>query len=74
MLFFSIKLISIKKFNRNKIRKYIAIQSFLRYSLVPIMLISTIGIIYSIILIIIPIGWYIIFASLSGEKMLRPRM
>lgn len=74
MLFFSIKLLSIKKFDRNKIKKYIAIQSFLRYSLVPIMLISTIGIIYSIILIIIPIGWYIIFAPLSGEKILKPRM
>ena len=74
MLFFSVKLISIKIFDRNKIKKYIAIQSFVRYSLVPIMLISTIGILYSIILIIIPIAWYIIFVPLSGEKLLKPRM
>jgi 4-hydroxybenzoate polyprenyltransferase len=75
VLFFSIKLLSIKIFNRNKIRKYIAIQSFLRYSLVPIMLISIIpSIFYSVILIIFPIAWYIIFTPLIGEKLLRPRM
>lgn len=74
VLFFSGKLLSIKKFNRNEIRKYIAIQSFLRYSLVPIMLISIIGVIYAIILIIFPIIWYIIFTPIIGEKLFRPRM
>ncbi len=74
VFFLTIKLVSIKKFDRNKIRKYIAGQSFLRYSLVPIMLISTIGLNYSIILIIFPIAWYLIFAPLLGEKMFRPRM
>jgi 4-hydroxybenzoate polyprenyltransferase len=75
VLFFSIKLLSIKIFNRNKIRKYIAIQSFLRYSLVPIMLISIVpSIVYSIILIIFPIAWYLVFAPLIGEKLFRPRM
>ncbi len=75
VLFFSIKLLSIKIFNRNKIRKYIAIQSFLRYSLVPIMLISIIpSILYSAILIVFPIIWYIVFTPLIGEKLLRPRM
>lgn len=74
MIYFSIKLISIKKFERDAIRKYIGLQSFLRYSLVPIMLISTIGILYSVILIIFPILWYIIFTSLIGEKLFKPRM
>lgn len=75
VVFFSIKLLSIKIFNRNKIRKYIAVQSFLRYSLVPIMLISIVpSILYSVILIIFPIVWYIIFTPLIGEKLLRPRM
>jgi len=74
VLFFSAKLVSIKTFDRNKIRKYISIQSFLRYSLVPIMLIPTIPLIYSLILIIFPIVWYIIFTPLIGEKLFRPRM
>lgn len=74
VLFFSFKLLSLKRFNRDAIRKYIGIQSFLRYSLVPIMLIPIIGIIPSIILIFFPIIWYIIFTPLLGEKLFRPRM
>jgi 4-hydroxybenzoate polyprenyltransferase len=74
VLFFSVKLLSLKKFERNTIRKYIAIQSFLRYALVPIMLIPLIGIIPGVILVIFPFAWYIIFTPLSGEKLLRPRM
>jgi 4-hydroxybenzoate polyprenyltransferase len=74
VLFFSTKLVSIKTFDRNKIRKYIAIQSFLRYSLVPIMLIPIIPLIYSLVLLIFPIAWYIIFTPLIGEKLFRPRM
>jgi 4-hydroxybenzoate polyprenyltransferase len=74
VLYFSIRLLSIKIFNRNQIRKYIATQSFLRYSLVPIMLISTIGVLYSLILIIFPILWYIIFTLLLGENLLKPKM
>ena len=74
MLYFSVRLISIKKFDRDAIRKYIGLQSFLRYSLVPIMLVSFIGILYSAILIILPILWYIIFTPLVGEKLFKPRM
>lgn len=74
VLYFSVKLLSIKIFDRNKIRKYIGIQSFLRYSLVPIMLISIIGVTYSAFLIIVPIVWYIIFTPLIGEKLFKPRM
>jgi len=73
-IYFSVKLLSIKTFDRNTIRKYIGIQSFLRYSLVPIMLISVIGAMYSVILIVFPIVWYIGFAPLLGEKLFKPRM
>jgi len=74
MLYQNLKLLRIKVFDRNIIKKYISIQSFVRYSLVPIMLISTIGILNSVILIIIPVVWYIFFVPLSGEKMFKPRM
>ncbi len=73
-LILSIKFLTMGKFDRSKIRKIIGIQSFLRYSLVPIMLISIIGVYYSILLIIIPIIWYIIFTPLIGEKIFKPRM
>ena len=70
----SVKLLTIKTFKRNTIRKYIALQSFLRYSVVPLMLVRIIDIVPSVILIILPIAWYMIFAPLLGEKLFRPRM
>jgi hypothetical protein len=63
-----------KIFDRSKIRKIIGIQSFLRYSLVPIMLIPIIGTLPSVILIIFPIAWYILFTPLLGEELFKPRM
>ncbi|MCD6468477.1 MAG: UbiA family prenyltransferase [Thermoplasmata archaeon] len=74
VLFFSIKLLSLKTFDRNIIRRFIATQSFLRYSLVPIMLISMIGVMYSTALILFPMIWYLVFTPLVGEKLFRPRM
>lgn len=68
------KFLTQKTFNRGKIRKIIGVQSFLRYSLVPLMLISIIGVMYSAILIIFPMVWYIIFTPLLGEKLFKPRM
>ena len=73
-LFLSIRFLTMKTFNRDKIRKIIGVQSFLRYSLVPIMLISSIGFNKSILLILIPIVWYILFTPLIGEKLFKPRM
>jgi len=74
VLFFSLKLLSLKLFDRKIIRKYISIQSFLRYSLVPLMLLSIIGLIPAIILIFLPIVWYIVFTPLTGVKLFQPRM
>lgn len=73
-LFLSGRILTLKTFNRNKIRKIIGVQSFLRYSLVPIMLISIIGAIPSFVLIIFPIIWYILFTPLLGEELFKPRM
>ena len=74
VILLSAKLVTIKTFDRSKIQKYIGFQSFLRYSLVPIMLISLIPWYYSIILIFFPIVWYIVFTPLVGERLFRPRM
>ena len=73
-LFLDTKLLRLKTFNRRQIRKLIGIQSFLRYSLVPVMLFKIIGILPSILLILIPILWYIIFTPFLGEKLFKPRM
>lgn len=74
VLFSTWRLLSLKKFDRDRIKKIISAEAYLRYSLVPVMLISIIGLFWSIILIIFPILWYILLAPLSGEKLFRPRM
>jgi 4-hydroxybenzoate polyprenyltransferase len=74
VLFFSIRLVMMTRFDRDRIRKYIGLQSFLRYSLVPIMLVPLIGPLGMLILIVFPIAWYIIFTPLVKEKLFKPRM
>ncbi|MBN1168265.1 UbiA family prenyltransferase [Candidatus Woesebacteria bacterium] len=74
LLVLSVKFLTMKIFDRSKIRKLIGIQSFLRYSLVPIMLIPIIDILPSVILIFFPIVWYIVFTPLLGEELFKPRM
>jgi hypothetical protein len=73
-LFLDTKLLTIRTFNRSQIRKLIGVQSFLRYSLVPVMLFKIIGIVPAILLILIPIAWYIVFTPFLGEKLFKPRM
>ncbi|MCX6664687.1 MAG: UbiA family prenyltransferase [Euryarchaeota archaeon] len=72
VLFISAKLLMLHTFERNKIRKLITAETFLRYSLVPLMLIPLIDILPAILLLILPFIWYILFAPLIGEKLFRP--
>ncbi len=74
VLFFSFRLVMMNRFDRDRIRKYIGLQSFLRYSLVPIMLYPVIGWLAMLILIVYPIVWYIAFTPLVKEKLFKPRM
>ncbi len=72
VLFVSAKLLMLHTFERNKIRKLITAETFLRYSLVPIMLIPLIEFFPALILLILPFIWYVLFAPLIGEKLFRP--
>jgi 4-hydroxybenzoate polyprenyltransferase len=74
VLYLSIKLLTIKTFNRGKIQKLIGTQTFLRYSIIPIMLIPYIDLWIALILIVFPLAWYIVLTSLIGERLFRPRM
>lgn len=74
VLFFSFRLVLMNTFDRDRIRRYIGIQSFLRYSLVPIMLVPVIGVLAMAILVVFPIAWYIVFTPLVKEKLFKPRM
>ncbi|MFH1101944.1 MAG: UbiA family prenyltransferase [Methanobacteriota archaeon] len=72
VLFTSGKMLSLKTFERNKLRKLITMQAFLRYSLVPLMLIPLITLLPAIVLILFPFIWYILFTPMIGEKLFRP--
>jgi 4-hydroxybenzoate polyprenyltransferase len=79
MLYTGILMLSIKRFERNKLRKMISIQLFMWYFIVPVMLLLVIGTLYEailivLILIILPLGWYIFFSILIGEKILEPEI
>ena len=72
VLFASIKMLRLKIFERNTLRRLITMQTFLRYSLVPLMLIPLIAVVPAVILILLPFIWYIVCAPLIGEKLFRP--
>jgi 4-hydroxybenzoate polyprenyltransferase len=57
----SIKMLTMKQFIRSDLREIIGIQAFLRYSIVPIMLLSVTGYPIGIFLIFFPVFWYMIF-------------
>jgi len=70
----TITMLNMKEFDRTRLRKLISAQAYLRYSLVPIMLISIIGTLGGLILIFFPLLWYIILNPLSSEKLFKPRI
>jgi 4-hydroxybenzoate polyprenyltransferase len=74
LLYASFSMLNIKIFDRNKLRKILVIQLFMWYSILPIMLVSIIGLLYAFILIIFPFAWYIIFSIIIGEKPMEPNI
>ena len=74
LLYASVAMLNIKIFDRNKLRKLLVMQLFMWYSIVPIMLVSVVGLLYALILIIFPFVWYIFFSISIGEKLLEPQI
>lgn len=74
VLYIETKLVTLRKFDRKKIRKLIAGATFLRYAVVPVMLMSFIGIAGGFILALLPILWYVAFTPLTGTKAFQPEM
>jgi 4-hydroxybenzoate polyprenyltransferase len=69
VLILTVKMLSIKSFKeRKKVLSLFAVQGVLRYSFLPLMLIPIIGVYYSVLLIVIPIVWYFIIATMAGQN------
>lgn len=73
IFFLTIKMLRIKTFNRDQIRKIISIQEFLRFMIVPIMLIRFIGIYIGLFLITFPFVWFVIFNRIIYGSALKPK-
>lgn len=74
LLYISVAMLNVKIFNRNKLRKILVIQLFIWYSILPIMLVSIIGLLYAFVLIIFPFAWYIFLSIIIGEKPMEPQI
>jgi len=74
VLFIEIRFLYLSFFHRTQIRKLIAATNFLRYMVVPIILIGSIGIIRGVILVFLPIVWYIVFTPLLSIRLFQPEM
>jgi len=68
----TIKMLQLKEFNRQNLRKLISIQAFLRYSVVPVMLLKEIGYPMGLFLIIFPFTWFAVFNRLLYGKAVQP--
>lgn len=58
MIFSSIKLFTMKKFDKKKIKFYIRNHELTRFALVPIILLNLIGVYWALFLILFPIIWF----------------
>jgi len=68
----TLKMLNLKIFDRQILRKLISMQAFLRYSVVPVMLIREIGYPIGLFLIIFPFLWFAIFNKILYGKAVQP--
>lgn len=68
------KLLRLQRFDRSRIRRLIAAASFLRYAVVPVMLMSEVGALAGLGLALLPLVWYVAFSPLAGVRPFHPEM
>lgn len=68
----TLKMLYLKIFDRQILRKLISMQAFLRYSVVPVMLLGEIGYPIGLFLIIFPFIWFAIFNRMLYGKAVQP--
>ncbi len=74
VLFIEVRLLRLRRFDRSLLRRLIAGASFLRYAIVPVMLMGEIGILAAVGLAVLPIAWYVVFSPLTGVRAFQPEM
>jgi len=75
VLILTIKLLNVKSLEkRGDLVKLAGLQGVLRFAYVPILLLPLLGSIYTFVLLIFPIIWYIIFVPFTGKKLFEQLM
>lgn len=64
ILFLVVKVLNMRAFEREKISQYILFQEIISGFLIPMMLIVFIGITWSLFLILLPLLWFMLFATI----------
>jgi 4-hydroxybenzoate polyprenyltransferase len=68
----SIRMVTLKLFDRVYVRKLILLQEFLWYPAISLLLMPLIGFFPTLLLILLPGGWYVLFSVAIGGKILEP--
>ena len=75
VLFLTVRLLNIKSLeNRDETVKLAGLQGILRFAFVPFLLLPLIGLIYTLLLLLFPLVWYIIFTPFTGKKLFKELM
>lgn len=74
VLFIEARLLRLRRFDRSRIRKLIAGATFLRYAVVPVMLMGEVGVLAGVGLAVLPVVWYVAFIPLTGVRAFQPEM
>jgi 4-hydroxybenzoate polyprenyltransferase len=75
VLFLTIKLLNIKSLEkRDEIVKLAGLQGILRFAFVPFFLLPLIGSVYTLLILVFPVIWYIIFTPFTGKKLFKELM
>ncbi len=70
----SVRMLTIRQFERKEVTKLISAQLVAWYFLVNIMLVSFIGPIIAFILIVLPMVGYVLFSVIMGQKLFEPQI
>jgi 4-hydroxybenzoate polyprenyltransferase len=73
ILAIEVRLLSMTVFDRRALRRLIAAAAFIRYAIVPVMLLQAVGA-GAVLLVVLPILWYVALSPLTGVKPFQPEM
>lgn len=69
LIYLCLYMLNRPRFDRKELRKLIGLQLLIWHPCIPIILVSIVGILYPLLLIVVPITSYLFFSRLMGQKL-----